>query len=231
MNLAISKLFLFSKENEVLLTHILVTSPFPFRSGVKFKQHETTLENASPHQAETASQYQHYRVRPWKWNSLEKVFFFHEFNKFIGYKTGGRQWSTRPTHIRPAVKTSVVSLDFEKWGRTDNTCEYHYRPCVLCVIYNKWLKSWGEGAMMTDPPVTLVCNPSKQVFPLWNISWSPGSWVDKKQRRVRIQPQGRPGDVCKCVTNLFPRGGKSGESGWITMDHISWPWLISGYYW
>ena len=33
-------------------------------------------------------------------------------------KTQGRQLSARPTHTRPAVKTCVVLLDFEKWGWT-----------------------------------------------------------------------------------------------------------------
>ena len=30
-----------------------------------------------------------------------------------------RQWSPRPTHARTAVMICLVSLDYEKWGRTD----------------------------------------------------------------------------------------------------------------
>ena len=52
--------------------------------------------------------------------------------KYRQHKTGVVNDPLGQSTARPAVKIYVVSFDFEKLGRTDDTCENsdHYRPCV-----------------------------------------------------------------------------------------------------
>ena len=65
-----------------------------------------------------------------------KDMFFVDFWWKQGKQDRNRQLSLRSIQTRKAAKTCVIPLDFKKWGRTINTCEYHhhYQPSVVALV-------------------------------------------------------------------------------------------------